>query len=52
MQAKVEENKEKFGRCACGRSPIGHCIGWHNLSEDDYRQKLAEWEEQSRKPVE
>jgi hypothetical protein len=30
--------------CGCGRSPTGKCIGWHKLSEDDYRQKLAEYE--------
>lgn len=27
--------------CGCGRSPSGKCIGWHNLSEDEYRIKLA-----------
>lgn len=52
MQIKVEENSDKFGKCACGRSPIGHCIGWHNLSEEEFREKLAEWEANSRKPIE
>jgi len=31
--------------CGCGRSPTGKCIGWHKLSEDEYRQKLAEYEQ-------
>ena len=31
--------------CGCGRSPTGKCIGWHNLSEDDYKQKLKKYEE-------
>jgi hypothetical protein len=44
MQAKVKENKEEVGRCGCGRSPTGKCIGWHGLSEDAYRQALAEHE--------
>ena len=28
--------------CGCGRSPTGQCIGWHNLSEEEYQQKLKE----------
>ena len=27
--------------CGCGRSPTGKCIGWHNLSEEEYQEKLA-----------
>ena len=30
--------------CGCGRSPTGECIGWHNLSEEEYQQKLEEYE--------
>jgi hypothetical protein len=30
--------------CGCGRSPTGECIGWHNLSEKEYQQKLEEYE--------
>jgi hypothetical protein len=44
MQVRVEENKENIGKCGCGRSPIGHCIGWHALGEDEFRQALAEWD--------
>ena len=25
--------------CTCGRSPTGKCVGWHNLSEEDYQDK-------------
>ena len=31
--------------CGCGRSPTGKCIGWHSLPEEEYRQKLKEFEE-------
>ncbi len=44
MQTRVKENKEEIGRCGCGRSPTGKCIGWHALEESDYREKLAQWE--------
>ena len=30
--------------CGCGRSPTGACIGWHNLTEDEYKTKLANYE--------
>ena len=30
--------------CGCGRSPTGKCIGWHNLSEEEYQEKLKEHE--------
>lgn len=40
-----QEQQEKVGaRCGCGRSPLGYCIGWHALTEDEFRQKLAEHE--------
>ena len=29
--------------CGCGRSPTGECIGWHNLSEEEYQAKLKEY---------
>ena len=45
MQVRVKENPEEFGRCGCGRSPVGHCIGWHKLDEDEFREKLAQWED-------
>lgn len=30
--------------CTCGRSPTGRCVGWHNLSEEEYQTKKAEYE--------
>ena len=43
MQVRANPNG-KIGTCGCGRSPTGDCCGWHGLSEDDYRQRLAEYE--------
>ena len=37
------ENMKK-GTCGCGRSPTGDCCGWHALSEEDFRLKLAEYD--------
>ena len=33
----------------CGRSPTGKCIGWHNLSEEEYREKLKEYKDKDSK---
>ena len=30
--------------CGCGRSPTGKCVGWHNLTEEQYAEKKAIWE--------
>jgi hypothetical protein len=30
--------------CGCGRSPTGKCIGWHGLTEETFREKLAEYQ--------
>ena len=35
----------KIIKCGCGRSPTGNCIGWHSLSEEQYLQKKASWED-------
>ena len=40
MQVRVKENAEDIGRCGCGRSPTGKCIGWHGLSDDMYKHQL------------
>lgn len=29
--------------CGCGRSPTGECCGWHALTEEAYKAKLAEF---------
>lgn len=34
----------KQGTCGCGRSPSGDCCGWHGLTEEQYREQLALWE--------
>lgn len=41
MTPRVEDMKK--GTCGCGRSPTGNCMGWHGLTEDAFRVKLAEY---------
>ena len=43
MTPKVQEEKEEIGKCGCGRSPTGKCIGWHGLTEQEYQVKLEEY---------
>jgi|TARA_B100000287_G_scaffold28458_2_gene26827 hypothetical protein len=35
--------------CGCGRSPTGKCIGWHSLSENEFKEKLAQYEAKKNK---
>jgi hypothetical protein len=35
--------------CGCGRSPTGKCIGWHKLSEEEYQEKLKEYQNRDKK---
>jgi len=42
VQVRVKENVEDIGKCGCGRSPTGKCIGWHGLTEEVFQAKLAE----------
>lgn len=35
--------------CGCGRSPTGKCIGWHALTEEQYLEKKAQYEEKQEK---
>jgi len=37
----------KKGICGCGRNPTGDCIGWHNLSEEDFQIELAKYREKA-----
>ena len=46
MQVRVKEDPKEFGRCGCGRSPTGKCIGWHGLSEELYQHQKMLWMEQ------
>ena len=43
MQVRVKENADEIGKCGCGRSPTGKCIGWHGLSESAFQSKLADY---------
>jgi hypothetical protein len=52
MQIRVKEDPAEFGRCGCGRSPTGKCIGWHGLNEEQYQKakddyELAEYQKQA-----
>jgi hypothetical protein len=44
MQVRVEENTDEIGKCGCGRSPTGKCIGWHGLTEEQYQQERAAYD--------
>jgi len=44
MQVRVEQNESEIGKCGCGRSPTGKCIGWHGLSEDEFQQRKELYE--------
>lgn len=44
MQVRASQFQDGGVPCGCGRSPIGKCIGWHGLTETEYRAKLSEWE--------
>lgn len=44
MQVRVKENSEEFGKCGCGRSPTGKCIGWHGLTETQLTEAQRLWE--------
>jgi hypothetical protein len=46
MQIRVKENPEEFGKCGCGRSPNGKCIGWHGLTEEGYAHAKMLWMEE------
>ena len=53
MQIRVKEDPEEFGKCGCGRSPTGKCIGWHGLTEELYQHRRMLWlEEEMRKDQE
>jgi len=43
MQVRADQIKEGGVSCGCGRSPTGHCIGWHGLSEAAFQAKLQEY---------
>lgn len=44
MQIRVKENAKEFGKCGCGRSPTGYCVGWHGLSEEQFLERLEKYQ--------
>ena len=44
MQQENTQEQKSPKTCSCGRSPLGICIGWHSLGEDEFRQALAVYE--------
>ena len=49
---RIAKEKKKKGNCGCGRSPTGLCIGWHSLTEDQYKEKKIKWEKMNDKQKE
>ena len=50
MQVRVSTDDNSFGKCGCGRSPTGKCIGWHGLTDEMYaHQKMLWLEDQERR---
>ena len=49
MQIRVKEDAKEFGKCGCGRSPTGKCIGWHGLTEEMYAHQKMLWMEEELK---
>ena len=45
MQVRLNEDQGNIGSCGCGRSPNGKCCGWHGLTEDEFREQLAIYED-------
>ena len=33
-----------MAECGCRRSPNGSCVGWHNLTEEQYLEKKPAYE--------
>jgi hypothetical protein len=44
MQIRVREDAREFGKCGCGRSPTGKCIGWHGLNEQQLVEAQQQWD--------
>jgi hypothetical protein len=44
MQVRVKEDVTEFGKCGCGRSPTGKCIGWHGLTEEQFAERKELYE--------
>jgi hypothetical protein len=46
MQVRVKENADQVGKCGCGRSPTGYCIGWHGLNEQQLKEAQEKYQAQ------
>jgi hypothetical protein len=46
---RVTNNSEEIGRCGCGRSPTGKCIGWHGLNPLQLEEAQILWHETQKK---
>ena len=44
MQVRVKEDASEFGKCGCGRSPTGKCIGWHGFTEEQLAEAIRVWD--------
>ena len=44
MQIRVKEDTKEFGKCGCGRSPTGKCIGWHGLNEEQLKEAQEKYQ--------
>lgn len=44
MQVRVKEDSAEIGKCGCGRSPTGKCIGWHGLTEEQFVERKELYE--------
>jgi len=44
MQVRVTTEDSSFGKCGCGRSPTGKCIGWHGLNEEQLAEAKRNWD--------
>ncbi len=46
MQVRVKEDSNDIGKCGCGRSPTGKCIGWHGLNEQQLKEAQEKYQAQ------
>ena len=44
MQVRVTTEDSSFGKCGCGRSPTGKCIGWHGLNAEQLVEAQRKWD--------
>ena len=47
MQVRADTIKQGGSPCGGGRSPTGQCIGWHGLTEEQYWDRLKEYNDRA-----